>query len=78
MLLTSAKNKHARQFVERRLIIRLRIFLVVLILLLGDIIYEISSGYILFAKAFFAFLISRISPQSFLVHRNYSFLTSII
>jgi hypothetical protein len=57
MILTSAKNKHARQFVERKLVLRLRIFFVVLILLLGIIIYEVSTGYIPLIKAMAGFSI---------------------
>jgi hypothetical protein len=55
MLVASRKNKHARQFVERKLIIRLRIFFAVLILLLGVISYEIAVRYIPVTKAMFAF-----------------------
>jgi len=55
MLVASRKNKHARQFVERKLIIRLRIFFALFILLLGVIVYEISSNYIPVSKAMLAF-----------------------
>ena len=55
MLVASGKNKHARQFVERKLVIRLRIFFVVLVVLLCLIIYEMSNRYILAGKAMFAF-----------------------
>src|SRR4051812_26713669 len=57
MILTSQKNKHARQFVERKLVIRLHIFFVILVLLLGIIIYEISNEYIPLSKAVSAFSI---------------------
>lgn len=60
MILTSQKNKHARQFVERKLAIRLRIFFVVFLLLLGTIVYEIADGYISFMKAFAAFFFGMI------------------
>jgi hypothetical protein len=46
MILTSRKNKHPRQFVERKLIIRLRIFFIVFILMLIAIIYEMINEYI--------------------------------
>src|SRR6476661_5885871 len=55
MLVASRKNKHARQFVERKLIIRLRIFFALFILLLGVIVYEIISNYIPVSKAMLAF-----------------------
>lgn len=55
MLVASRKNKHARQFVERKLIIRLRIFFVVLILLLGVIAYEMTCNYTSANKALLAF-----------------------
>jgi hypothetical protein len=55
MLVASRKNKHARQFVERKLVIRLRIFFVVLILLVGVIIYEMSNDYIANSRATLAF-----------------------
>src|SRR5690349_3828846 len=57
MILTSPKNKHARKFVERKLVIRLYIFFIVMILLLGIIAYEISNQYIPFYKAASAFSI---------------------
>jgi len=55
MILTSQKNKHARKFVERRLVIRLHIFFIILVLLLGIITYEISKGYMPLSKAASAF-----------------------
>jgi hypothetical protein len=55
MLVASRKNKHARQFVERKLIIRLRIFLALLVMLLGVIVYEISNDYMSPDKTLFAF-----------------------
>src|SRR3954471_21379371 len=55
MLVASRKNKHARQFVERKLVIRLRIFFSILVLLLGVIVYEINNDYISADKTLFAF-----------------------
>ena len=55
MLVASGKNKHARQFVERKLVTRLWIFFVVLILLIGVIIYEMTNHYIATSKASVAF-----------------------
>ena len=57
MILTSPKNKHARQFVERKLVIRLHVFFVIMILLLGIIVYEIGNQYITPSKAASAFSI---------------------
>jgi hypothetical protein len=56
MLVASRKNKHARQFVERKLVVRLRIFFAVLVLLLVIIVYEIGNNYIQAGKAMLAFL----------------------
>jgi|tagenome__1003787_1003787.scaffolds.fasta_scaffold19113393_1 uncharacterized membrane protein len=55
MLVASRKNKHARQFVERKLIIRLRIFFVILVLLLCIIVYEMSNNYLPSSQATLAF-----------------------
>jgi len=57
MILTSQKNKHARKFVERKLVIRLYIFFVILVLLLGIIMYEIGNEYIPLSKTVSAFSI---------------------
>ncbi len=46
MFLNSRTGKNAREFVERKLIIRLRIFFIVFALLLIVIIYELSRGYL--------------------------------
>lgn len=51
MILTSQKNKHARQFVERKLKIRLTIFFIVMLLLWIVITFEIASDYIPALKA---------------------------
>lgn len=46
MLLNSRKGKNAKQYVERKLIRRLRIFVVVFLILIVIIIYEISQQYL--------------------------------
>jgi len=46
MLLNSRTGKNAKQHVERKLIIRLRIFFIVFILLTGIIIYEVDRQYL--------------------------------
>ena len=46
MLLNPKTDKYVRDFVERKLIVRLRIFFFVIFILLDIIIYEMSIGYI--------------------------------
>lgn len=46
MLLNSRTGKNAKQHVERKLIIRLRIFFIVFIVLIGIIVYEINRQYL--------------------------------
>ena len=65
MIIASRRNKHARKFVQRKLAIRLRIFFFVFILLLGVIVYEISSNYISVTKAVMAFFIGALIGAAF-------------
>lgn len=46
MLLNSRSGKNAKQYVERKLLRRLRLFLIVFILLLGVIGYEIAKQHL--------------------------------
>jgi len=46
MLLNSRSGKNAKQYVERKLVIRLWIFFIIFLLLLTVIIYEINKGYL--------------------------------
>lgn len=46
MLLNSRSGKNAKQHVERKLILRLRLFLVVFLLLVGIIAYEVHRAYL--------------------------------
>jgi hypothetical protein len=46
MLLNSRSGKNAREFVERKLIRRLRLFFAIFVVLSGIIIYEVSKEYI--------------------------------
>lgn len=74
MLLNTGRyeDKKARHYVERKLMIRLRIFVILFVVLVGIIIYEVVSSYIDVALAMGAFMMGMMLGAIFVRRKKIS------
>jgi hypothetical protein len=65
MLIRPHKNNQLKQYVQKKLIVRLRIFVVLFFILFSVLCYEIGMGYISFLLSFSALLVGAASGLFF-------------